>query len=286
MREQQDIVVIGGGQAGLAMSGVLQQQGRDHVVLERGRVGERWRTERWDSLRFQFPNWTLQLPGYTYRGPDPEGFAHYLRILGLLEDYAGHLAAPVREHNKVRLSQRSTGTRAPSCPWLTGPSGHGTSSSRRGLFQLPRIPALAPEVPRGSCSSTPRAVGVPRRGVPEGAVFVVGSGPSGTQIADELLSAGRRVYLSVSRQRRVPPRLRRARRTPTGGSSALGRFAQTIDSFPARQYPPSTVVDEGDRQLENDVRKLAAAGAKMMRRVTGEHQTASWGASQRESDPR
>jgi choline dehydrogenase-like flavoprotein len=77
MRESHDTVVIGGGQAGLAMSTVLQRRGDEHVVLERRRVGERWRTERWDSLRFQFPNWSIQLPGYTYRGDDPDRFAHY-----------------------------------------------------------------------------------------------------------------------------------------------------------------------------------------------------------------
>jgi putative flavoprotein involved in K+ transport len=64
MRERHDVVVIGGGQAGLAMSAVLQQHGHEHVVLERRRIGERWRSERWDSLRFQFPNWTLRLPEY------------------------------------------------------------------------------------------------------------------------------------------------------------------------------------------------------------------------------
>ncbi|MFF2031062.1 NAD(P)-binding domain-containing protein [Arthrobacter sp. NPDC058192] len=148
MREQQDIVVIGGGQAGLAMSRVLQRQGREHVVLERGRVGERWRTERWDSLRFQFPNWTVQLPDYTYQGPDPEGFARYREILRFLEDYAGHAAAPVREHTEVRgltalagdegfeLSLADASIHARNVVLATGP------------FQLPRIPDLAHQVPR------------------------------------------------------------------------------------------------------------------------------------------
>jgi choline dehydrogenase-like flavoprotein len=71
MGERHDTVVIGGGQAGLAMSAVLQRRGHEHIVLERGRVGERWRTERWDSLRFQFPNWSIQLPGYSYLGFAP-----------------------------------------------------------------------------------------------------------------------------------------------------------------------------------------------------------------------
>ena len=89
MREQHDTVIVGGGQAGLAMSAMLRQRGARACRSGAGqRVGERWRTERWDSLRFQFPNWSLQLPGYTYTGADPDGFAHDIEILHVIEDYA------------------------------------------------------------------------------------------------------------------------------------------------------------------------------------------------------
>src|SRR5215831_1281304 len=101
MREHHDIVVIGGGQAGLAMSAVLQEHGREHVVLERRRVGERWRTERWESLRFQFPNWSLELPGYSYSGTDAGAFAHWREILCVIEEYSASTHAPVREHTEV-----------------------------------------------------------------------------------------------------------------------------------------------------------------------------------------
>jgi putative flavoprotein involved in K+ transport len=77
MREKHDTVIIGGGQAGLAMSYCLRQRGREHIVLERQRVAERWRTERWDSLRFQLPNSWLELPGKSYAGSDPDGFVHH-----------------------------------------------------------------------------------------------------------------------------------------------------------------------------------------------------------------
>ena len=69
-----DTLVIGAGQAGLAMSRCLADRGVDHVVLERGRVAERWRSERWDSLRLLSPNWMSRLPGWSYTGPDPHGF--------------------------------------------------------------------------------------------------------------------------------------------------------------------------------------------------------------------
>src|ERR1700736_3560194 len=109
MREHHDTVVIGGGHAGLAMSAVLQQHGRQHVVLERGRVGGRWRTERWESLRFQFPNWSLELPGYAYSGEDADGFAGWREILGVIEDYAASIRAPVREHTEVTALRANGG---------------------------------------------------------------------------------------------------------------------------------------------------------------------------------
>jgi putative flavoprotein involved in K+ transport len=96
MPEHHDTVVVGAGQAGLAMSAVLQRHGREHVVLERRRTAERWRAERWDSLRFQFPNWSLQLPGWRYQGGDPDGFAHYGEIVRIIEGYAAVIRAPVR----------------------------------------------------------------------------------------------------------------------------------------------------------------------------------------------
>jgi putative flavoprotein involved in K+ transport len=96
MREKHDTVIIGGGQAGLAMSYCLRQRGREHIVLERQRVAERWRTERWDSLRFQLPNSWLELPGKSYAGSDPDGFVHHSDVLRFIVEYAAEIAAPVR----------------------------------------------------------------------------------------------------------------------------------------------------------------------------------------------
>jgi putative flavoprotein involved in K+ transport len=101
MRERHDTIVIGAGQAGLATSYHLRQRGREHIVLERKRVAERWHSERWNSLHFQFPNWALQLPGFSYRGDDPNAFAHYREIAKFIEDYARHIDAPVRSGANV-----------------------------------------------------------------------------------------------------------------------------------------------------------------------------------------
>jgi len=94
--EHVETVIIGGGQAGLAMSHQLAQRGRDHVVLERARVAERWRSERWDSLHFQFPNWSLSLPGQDYAGDEPDGFAHKDEVVRFIERYASRIAVPMR----------------------------------------------------------------------------------------------------------------------------------------------------------------------------------------------
>ena len=96
MEERYETVIVGGGHAGLAMSHQLSRRGGAHIVLERGRVAERWRSERWDSLHFQFPNWSLALPGQPYDGPQPDGFSSRDEVVAFIERYCAATAAPVR----------------------------------------------------------------------------------------------------------------------------------------------------------------------------------------------
>src|SRR5262245_4906268 len=96
-----DTIVIGAGQAGLATSHCLTERGIDHLVLERGRVAERWRSERWDSLRLLSPNWMSRLPGWSYNGPDPDGFMTAAEAVTYFSDYAAASAAPVEEDSAV-----------------------------------------------------------------------------------------------------------------------------------------------------------------------------------------
>ena len=264
MRERHNIVVIGGGQAGVAMSAVLQQRGVEHVVLERQRVGERWRSERWESLRFQFPNWALALPGYAYAGDDPDGFAHWHEILRVIEAYAAHRQTPVREHTEVTELRAEDGGFVLSVP-------DGTIRARQvvvatGPFQRPRIPRVSEDVAPSILQSDPTRYRRPED-LPEGAVLVVGSGASGCQIADELRRAGRTVFLSVSRHRRVPRRF--GGKDVTWWLERMGRFDQTIDTFPGRQWPPSVVVTGVNGGYDVNVRQLAAHGIRVLGRVLG-----------------
>jgi putative flavoprotein involved in K+ transport len=264
MREHHDTVVIGGGQAGLAMSAMLQRRGREHVVLERRRVGERWRSERWESLRFQFPNWSLELPGYSYSGDDPNGFAHWREIVRVIEDYAASTHAPVREHTEVTALRADDGGFGLSVP-------DGTIHALQvvvatGPFQRPRIPRFSGGVAPTVLQTDPTRYRRPED-LPDGAVLVVGSGASGCQIGDELLRAGRTVFLSVSRHRRVPRRFRG--KDVTWWLERMGRFAQTIDSFPGRRWPPSVVVTGVSGGYDVNVRQLAADGIRVLGRVLG-----------------
>ena len=266
MQEHHETVIIGGGQAGLAMSTVLQQHGHEHVVLERRRVGERWRAERWDSLRFQFPNWSIQLPGYTYSGEDSDGFAHYSEIVRVIEDYAASSRVPVREHTEVAaLAEDASGK-----GFVLSLADRSIHAKRvvlaTGPFQRPYIPPMAQDVAPSVLQTDPTRYRNPHE-LPDGAVLVVGSGASGCQIADELMQAGRRVFLSVSRHRRVPRRFRG--QDVYWWLEKLGRFAQTIDTFPNRRWPPSTVITGVNGGYDVDARRLASDGGTVVGRVVG-----------------
>src|SRR5262245_39199325 len=96
-----DVVVVGAGHNGLAMSHELSRRGIHHAVLERGEVAQAWRNERWDSLRLLTPNWMCRLPGHSYQGGDPDGFMSAGEVADFVADYARRQAAPVHTHTPV-----------------------------------------------------------------------------------------------------------------------------------------------------------------------------------------
>lgn len=204
--ERIDTVVIGGGQAGLAMSRALTGRGVEHVVLERGRVGERWRSERWDSLRLLTPRWLSRLSGW--RGEDAEdtdGFMDCAELIRYLERFRRAFDVPVREGVAVLSVVRAEGG-------FRVETDHGRWHARHvvvatGQSQEAAVPPLA-----GSLSSTLHQV-VPTHyrspdDLPEGGVLVVGASSTGIQLAEEIHASGRRVTISVGRHTRLPRRYR------------------------------------------------------------------------------
>ena len=201
-----DAIIIGGGQAGLAMSYCLARHGVEHVLLERGRIAERWRTERWDSLRLLTPNWMSRLPGgWCYRGPEPDGFMTMPEVIEHLDEYAHSFAAPVEAGTAV------TAVRRVAAGYAVETSG-GAWRTRAvviatGHCDRPAVPAMAKELPRDILQLTPSEYRTPGQ-LPAGGVLVVGASASGVQLAEEIQQAGHPVTLAVGRHTRLPRRWR------------------------------------------------------------------------------
>jgi len=189
-----DTIIIGGGQAGLAMSYFLTQQSREHLILEKNqRIAESWRG-RWDSFTLVTPNWQLKLPGHTYQGDDPEGFLTREEVVQYLEDYVDLFDPPLRfgvEVNSVERQEKEDG-------YLVR-TNKGTFRANNvvvavGTFQQPDIPKYSRNVADGIHQLHSREYRNPEA-LPQGGVLVVGSGQSGCQIAQELYQSGRQVHL-------------------------------------------------------------------------------------------
>jgi putative flavoprotein involved in K+ transport len=253
-------LIVGGGQAGLTMSHRLRQRGLPHLVLERHRIAERWRSERWDGLRFQFPNWSVRLPEFPFPHADPDGFAASADILDYINAYAAFVAPPIRcgvavtalrQNDRGFVAETSEGAiEASNVVVATGPYQRpilpAAISNGIGLFQVHASRYTNPDQ------------------LPAGAVLVVGAGASGAQITGELLRAGRRVYLSVGRHTRLPRRYR-------GRDLIWWLREMGADQTPVEQRGPSRLlpVISGAHGGETiDFRRFAAEGVALLGRIT------------------
>ncbi len=200
-----DTLVIGGGQAGLAMSRCLTDHGIDHVVVERGHLAERWRSERWDSLRLLTPNWLSRLPGFRYDGPDPDGYMGMPEVVEYLGRYARSFDAPVETDTTV-LSVTTAGS------GFDVRTSRGDWSARSvvvatGHCDVPLVPRMAGALPPDVMQITPTRYRRPSD-VPDGGVLVVGASASGIQLADEIRASGRPVTIAAGHHTRLPRRYR------------------------------------------------------------------------------
>ncbi len=201
-----ETLIVGGGQAGLTMSHMLNRRGLPHLVLERGRIAERWRSERWDGLRFQFPNWSVRLPECPFPHADPDGFATSAEIIDYLDSYARQIGAEIRCGVAVTALRKDKLGDGYIAETSIGPIKALNVVIATGPYQKPVVPDLSADLDDlfQVHASTYKQPGQ----LPPGSVLVVGSGASGAQIAEELVRAGRKVYLSVGRHKRMPRRYR------------------------------------------------------------------------------
>lgn len=205
MAENIHTAVIGAGQAGLSVSYYLKQQGIEHIVLDKSGIGASWR-QRWDSFTLVTPNAMNNLPDFP-SGGDPDGFLERDAVIRYLEDFATSFAPPLRTGVLVTaVTPQDTG-QGFTVETDAGPYHCHNVVVATSIFQQPRLPAGAAALPAGILQLHSSQYRHPSA-LPDGAVLVVGSGQSGTQIVDELLAAGRQVYLSVSRAGRAPRRYR------------------------------------------------------------------------------
>jgi putative flavoprotein involved in K+ transport len=202
--EYVDTLVIGAGQAGIAMSEHLGSRGVPHLVLEKKRIAENWRSARWDSLVANGPAWHDRFPNMDFAGHGPDEFVPKEKIADYFVAYAEKIGAPVRCGVEVRsISRDADGFRVETSDGVIKAANVVTAT---GAFQHPVIPNVVP-AETGITQIHSHAYRNPAQ-MPEGAVLVVGAGSSGTQIADELLRSGRTVYLSIGPHDRPPRRYR------------------------------------------------------------------------------
>ncbi len=249
------------------MSRCLSERAIDHVVLERGEVAHSWRTERWDSLRLLTPNWQSRLPGFFYRGDDPDGYRTLPEVIDFITDYAKSIAAPVRTHTNV------TSVRGNEDGYLVRTDQGGWRCRilvlASGACNIARVPAFASRMPAAITQVTAQQYRNPAA-LADGGVLVVGASASGTQIAHEVHRSGRPVFMSVGEHIRAP-RLYRGRDLEWWMDAAGvldERYDQVEDISRARRVPSLQLAGTPDRSTL-DLNALTAIGVKLVGRLAG-----------------
>ncbi|MEH3076250.1 MAG: NAD(P)/FAD-dependent oxidoreductase [Quadrisphaera sp.] len=261
MAEETTVVVVGGGQAGIAMSEHLSARGVQHVVLERGRIAEKWRSGRWDSLVANGPSWHDRFPGLELQG-DPDAFATKDEVADYFAAYADAISAPVRCGVEVTSVRRREGRAGFDVATSDGQLTARYVVAATGPFQTPVVPKIVPE-DAGVLQLHSAAYRNPDQ-LPAGAVLVVGAGSSGVQIADELRRSGREVVLSVGPHDRPPRRYRS--RDFVWWLGVLGKWDAAAPPAGAEHVTIAVSGARGGHTV--DFRDLAAAGTTLVGRAT------------------
>jgi putative flavoprotein involved in K+ transport len=261
-----DVVVIGAGHAGLAMSQCLSTRSIDHVVLERGEVADSWRHGRWDSLRLLTPNWQSRLPGHRYGGTDPDGYMTMPQVVEFIEEYASLVGAPVRTGTTVTsVSAEGAGYRVET--------DRGGWQCRAvviasGACQIPVVPSVAAALPGSVQSLTAKDYRNPGQ-LDDSGVLIVGASATGLQLAEEIQRSGRCVTLAVGEHIRMP-RIYRGLDIQwwLDATGILDeRYDEVDDIARARRVPSHQLVGSPQRSL--DLNTLIERGVDIVGRFVG-----------------
>lgn len=274
MQRSIDTVVIGAGQAGLIMSRLLSEAGREHVVLERrATLGGGWQ-DRWDAFRLVSPNWTVTVPGYAYAGDEPDAFMPREELIGHFREYASVIKAPVEMETAVTALDPVDGpTNRFEVTTTRGKILARTVVVAAGPFQAPHIPAIASDLAPSILSLHVDAYRNPDA-LPDGGVLLVGSGQSGVQLAEELQAAGRAVTISVGHCGHAPRRYRGRdafwwlRQLATVGAG-LGVTLPSADRLPspAARFACNPQLSGHGGGHDISLRNMAAEGVRLVGRL-------------------
>ena len=266
MSEYFDTIVVGGGQAGLSVSWHLKQVGREHLVLDRGKIGDTWR-QRWDSFCLVTPNWCCQLPGFPYDGDEPEGFMLRDQIVAYVERFATSFEPPFRGGVEVRRVGPSSDGGRFSLDTSEGVLGADNVIIAVGTHQKPSVPAWGNKLADDIVRLHTHDYWNPAQ-LPDGAVLVVGSGQSGCQVVEDLLGTGREVHLCVGSAGRLPRRYRD--RDIVQWLDASGFTEMPVDEHPAGRairFKPNAHLSGRDGGRTIDLRRLALDGVRLHGRL-------------------
>jgi putative flavoprotein involved in K+ transport len=265
-----ETVIIGGGQAGLAMSYCLKERGHEHIVLEQAaQPASAWRNDRWDSFTLVTPNWTVQMPGAEYQGDEPHAFMSRNEVVTYMEDYIDRFKLPVQF--QVRVDEV---TAQPNGGGYLVATDNGTFEASNvivatGMFQRPKLPIFSSSMPAHIDQIHSGSYRNPEALSP-GAVLVVGSGQSGAQIAEELYKSGRKVYLSIGSAGRGPRRYRG--KDITKWFSLMSELGErTVDdlSSPQAKFAANPIVSGANGGHSLNLHQFARDGVVLLGRLKG-----------------
>jgi putative flavoprotein involved in K+ transport len=268
LNRHRSVAILGGGQAGLSMSYCLKARGIDHLVFERHAHGHEWRENRWDSFCLVTPNWQCKLPGFPYRGDDPNGFMRKEEIVRYIEDYVASFDPPLLEGVNVSALRRTP----VGAYELSSTAGDFTADQvvvAIGGYHLPTVPRMAERLPAEIPQLHSQQYRNPQS-LPDGDVLIVGSGQSGCQIAEDLHLAGRRVHLCLGGAPRTARRYRG--KDVVDWLADMGYYDMPVHEHPLKERVRAKAnhyVTGRDGGRDIDLRKFALEGMQLYGRLIG-----------------